>query len=223
MQRLKAFFILLLIVANSTVLLAQKAASIATDLTLLRNFSENAGFTAFGQTVRVQVHFNQKESGYAWINYYINGKYKNDFTALPYDPLINSAIQYTSSSKVGFRQLSIGWQHFFRGGFDGDTWSIYSLAGFGLLTGKVENTYNPVIDTSKYFVPKKAIEGTGTFRRLTLDLGLGAETQIASGFFLYGEARTWIPASRYPSPYLYNNNIPRVGILSGGVRILFDY
>lgn len=203
--------------------ISQKAASLSTDISVLRNLSEDAGFTAFGQTVRVQVHFTKKESAYASINYYTNGKYKNDFTALPFDPLINDAKNYTSSSKVGYRHFSVGWQHFFKGGFDGDTWSIYSLAGLGLLTGKVENTYSTSIDTADYYVPQYAVEGSGTFRRLTLDLGAGVETQIASGFFLYGELRTWIPTSKYPSPYLYNNNMPRVAILSGGVRILFDY
>jgi len=95
------------------------------------------------------------------------------------------------------------------------------LAGFGLLFGRAENTFNKAIDTAKYRVQQ--LPGNGKFRRLTFDVGLGVEAPIGTGFYFYGELRTWLPASDYPSPYLNNNDGPRVLLLNGGLRLLFDY
>ena len=202
---------------------AQTAFSIATDLSLLHDFTKKQQFTSFGQTVQLNFHFTKKESLYTWIAYYINGKYQNDLTALPkFLSTTPPSVSYTSFSKIGYRQISVGWKHYFKGSFETEeSHSIYGLAGFGLLFGRAENTFNKVIDTSKYRVPQ--MPGNGQFKRLTFDVGLGVETLIGTGLYFYGELRTWLPASDYPSPYIYNNDAPRVLLLNGGLRILFDY
>jgi hypothetical protein len=78
------------------------------------------------------------------------------------------------------------------------------------------------VDTAHYHISPSLSAGTATAKRLTLDLGLGTEYPLGPSIYLYGELRTWLPASDFPSPYLYNNNIPRILLLAGGVRILFD-
>jgi hypothetical protein len=203
--------------------IAQVAFSICTDLSLLRDFTKNQQFSAFGQTVQFNFHFTKKESLYTWIAYYTNGKYQNDLTALPrYLSTTPPSVPYTSFSKIGYRQVSLGWKHYFKKSFDAQaTYGIYGLAGFGLLFGRAENTFNKAIDTAKYRVQQ--LPGNGKFRRLTFDVGLGVEAPIGTGFYFYGELRTWLPASDYPSPYLNNNDGPRVLLLNGGLRLLFDY
>ena len=161
---------------------------------------------------------------YAGICYYVNGKYKNGLTAEAKDtPGGTTNLKYTGNSKVGYQQISVGLKHFFAGAYNSEEGlNIYGTAGFGLLTGKIENVFDRVIDTNLYNIPRRAVAGSGRFRRLTFDLSLGAETLLAPGFFLYGECRTWLPASDYPSPYLYNNNTLQVWLLNAGVRILFE-
>lgn len=203
---------------------AQKPVSISTDLSFLRSLSKNQDFTVIGQTVKGEYHFTQKETGYAWVSYYSPGTYTNTLEATAKDPATTPAsISYNVKSRLRFRQVSLGWKHFFIGGIDSEkSWNLYGSAGFGLMAAKVENLYDPVVDTALYNVAQRAIAGTGDFKRLTFDLGLGAEAALASTVFLYAELRTWLPASTNPSPYMYNDNAPRVAILSGGIRILFD-
>ena len=82
--------------------------------------------------------------------------------------------------------------------------------------------FSQVIDTSLYTVP--TTEGSGKFYRLTLDLGGGVEVPVGGSFFMYGDLRTWIPTSDYPSPYLHSNkNVPLPFLLTAGVRILFGH
>ncbi|HVE61634.1 MAG TPA: hypothetical protein VNA26_07440 [Chitinophagaceae bacterium] len=202
---------------------SQVALSVGTDFSLLHDFTKNQQFTSFGQTVQFNFHFSKKQSLYTWIGYYTNGKYQNDLTALPrFLSTTPPSVPYTSFSKIGYRQISVGWKHYFKGGFDiQGSYAIYGLAGFGLVFGHVENTFNKTIDTSKYRVPQ--LPGSGKFRRLTFDLGLGIDVPIGTAFYFYGEVRTWLPASNYPSPYLYNSDAPRVLLLNGGLRLLFDY
>ena len=202
---------------------AQAAFSVGTDLSLLHDFTKNQQFTAFGQTVQLNFHFTKKQSLYAWISYYTNGKYQNDLTALPkFLSTTPPSVSYTSFSRIGYRQISVGWKHYFKETFESEgPYAIYGLAGFGLLFGRAENTFNKTIDTSKYRVPQ--LPGSATFRRLTFDVGLGVEAPIGTGFYFYGELRTWLPASDYPSPYLYNSDAPRVVLLNAGLRLLFDY
>ncbi|MEO6070180.1 MAG: hypothetical protein ABIN57_02460 [Chitinophagaceae bacterium] len=203
---------------------AQYTFSIATDLNLLHNFTKDEAFTTIGQTVYYQLHISKKETGYALISYHTGGKVKNNITAIANNATtFPQKISFSATSKIKLSQISLGWKHYFRGGSNEEqTWGLYSTAGFGLLTVKVENTFNKTIDTLSYKLLPTLSSGTGNVKRLTVDLGLGGEIPIGPSIYFYGELRTWIPASNFPSPYLYNNKIPKMLLLSGGVRILFD-
>jgi hypothetical protein len=203
---------------------AQEGFSIATDFSLLRSISKNQGFFAIGQTIQGNVHFTNTESLYAWLSYYTNGTFKNTLTATAKDPTTSPRnINYTSSSKLSYQQISIGWKHFFVGGAESESaYTVYGLAGFGLVAGKIENTWDKAIDTADYIFELRAIEGSATFKRLTFDIGIGSEARLATSVYLYADLRTWLPASNFPSPYLYNNSLPRVIIASTGIRILFN-
>jgi hypothetical protein len=219
----KKIIFLLILAFSYCHIIAQAAFSLGSDLTLLRDFTKNQQFSSFGQTVQFNFHFTKKETLYTWIGYYTNGKYKNNLTALPrYLSTTPPSVPYSSSSTIGYRQISVGWKHYFKETFEAEgSYAIYGLAGFGILFGRVENTFNTMIDTSKYSVSQ--LPGSGKFRRLTFDVGLGIEAPIGTGFYFYGELRTWLPASDFPSPYLYNSDAPRVLLLNAGLRLLFDY
>jgi hypothetical protein len=221
---LKKLFLLFTIIAAVTAARGQNAFSIATDASLLRNMNKDQKFTVLGQSVRAYFHLAPKATVYTSISYYTGGKFSNTLTALAYDTAtIPQRLNYTASSTLRYRNLSFGFVHFFKGAYNSEeTWNLYGTAGFGLLLGKAENRHNPQVDTALYEKLPLSIEGNGDFKRLTLDLALGVETQIGAGFFLYGEAKTWLRASSYPSPYLFNKKAPNVAILSGGLRILID-
>ena len=123
-----------------------------------------------------------------------------------------------------FRNLSLGWKHYFRGSFnrEGFYLNLYGTAGLGLLSGRIENSYNRQIDTALYTIPQRSIAGIEGFKRLTVDVGIGVETELAVGIYAYADIRTWLPASEFPSPYLYNNDIPQIGVFCLGLRVLFD-
>lgn len=201
---------------------AQGPFSVATDLTLLRSISENQRFWAVGQDVRIDYHITEKESAYTLVNYYTNGKATNTAIALAKDTTTSPrSYAYNATTKVRYRQISMGWKHYFKGQFDTqDNYSIYGFAGFGLLFGNVTTTSNQPVDTLLYTA--QPIEGSGHFNRLTFDLGAGAEVELGTGIYLYSELRTWFPASSYPSPYLYNNDLPRVITWNTGIRVLID-
>lgn len=202
----------------------QSSNSLTTDLSLLRSVTKGQSFTAIGQTIQFQHHFTPKETGYAWVSYYSPGNYKNDLTLVAKDPITTPIVlPYTVESKLRFRQVSLGWKHYFLGSATNENFlNLYGAAGFGLLVSKIENTYTTPVDTTLYYAPTTAIAGTADFRRLTFDLTVGSEFTLATGLYLYAEVKTWLPASSNPSPYLYNNNTPQVIILNGGLRILFD-
>ncbi len=220
---MKKILVIILLLFTKLPLHAQQAFSLATDLSLLRNFSKDQQFTTVGQTIQANFHLTPKESVYAWVSYYVNGKYDNELLATAKDPFSGPDVQYyKSSSKLGFSQFSLGWKHFLKGNYANENWNLYGTAGFGLLTGRVENTHDPVIDTSVFFIPNKSIAGVGKFRRLTFDVAIGSEINLATGLYLYAELKSWLPISNYPSRYLLNNSVPQVLMLNGGVRILFD-
>jgi hypothetical protein len=204
---------------------AQVKFSLATDVSLLRNFSPKQKFWAFGQSVQTNFHFNKKETAYAWLVYHNAGKFKNDFSAnaksLSTTP---SSINYKVQGKWRFREFSLGWKHYFKGSFDAETgWSFYSIAGFGLLFAEVENTTKQNIDTVLYDITTTPKIGIAQFKRLTIDLGIGGEIPLGGNFFIYGDVRTYIPGSDYPSPYLHSNkNVPLPLTANLGLRILFD-
>ena len=189
----------------------------------MRNFSPSQQFFAIGQTIQANFHLAKRETVYAWLSYYTPGKFSNDYTAVAKLP---TTVPPTKRIKVSGRwlsnEISVGWKHYFKGGYDEPTWSLYTLAGFGLMLAKVENSYEPAVDTSAYVFLGPA-PGSNSFKRLTFDLGIGMEYAIGGNFFLYGDIRTWIPTSDYPSPYLHDNrNVPLPITLSAGLRILFD-
>src|SRR4051812_19910828 len=65
---------------------AQPSSSIATDLTVLRNFSPDQEFWSIGQTVRGDFHFSPRETMYAALVYYSPGKFHNYFIATAKSP-----------------------------------------------------------------------------------------------------------------------------------------
>lgn len=203
---------------------AQNAVSIATDVSILRSLSPGQTFWSFGQTVQGIFHIKPQGSFYAQVGYYTNGKSKNPLSATAKELTTTpQRLGYTAYSSVRMRHISLGWQHYFVGTYNNEeSWNLYGTAGFGLLAGRAENRYDKVIDTALYEVPQKALSGSAQFKRLTLDLSLGAEIMLGGGIYLYTDVRTWIPASDYPSPYLYNNNVPRTLMVNGGLRILLE-
>jgi hypothetical protein len=203
---------------------AQIRLSFSTDLSLLRNFSPRQKFWSLGETVQMNFHFNQKQSAYVWINYYTPGKFKNNFTATAKSSNTSPpTMPFKATARWRSNEVSLGWKHYFRGSFNAETgYNLYSTAGFGLMFTKVENNFTPAIDTGLYNAPTLA--GNSEFYRLTIDLGGGVEFPIGGNFFLYGDVRTWIPTSDYPSPYLHSNkNVPLPLMISLGMRILFGY
>lgn len=220
---LKKFVLFPFLFFSCSTLLAQYS-SIATDVSILRSVTRGSSFWAFGQTVQAQYHINPATTAYAWVSYYSNGVFKNRLPAFATNNAISPRqLDYTVKSSLRFRQISLGFRRYLKGAYNSETtWNLYGLAGFGLLLLKATNSYNQPVDTALYIVPQKAIAGTKNLVRLTADVGLGAEMLLGSGIYLYADVRTWIQASRTSSAYLYNDAVPRVVIVSGGIRILFD-
>lgn len=218
----KALFTLLLF--SGYLAKSQNAVSIATDLSVLRSLSQGQRFTAIGQTVQAQYHFTPTEAAYAWGSYYSPGNYKNTLTATAKDPATTpAAVNYTSSSELRFRQLSLGWKHYFKGAYDSeDPFNIYGTAGFGILFAIVKNSHSQSIDTLLYHLPAQSVAGSDDVKRLTFDLALGTELKLGAGIYFYTELRTWLPASSNPAPYLFDKHTPQVAILNGGIRISFN-
>jgi hypothetical protein len=205
---------------------AQPRYSVSTELTLLRNFSPSQKFYAVGQTIQGNIHFSRKGSLYLLFDYFSEGKFTNTFSAgAKQQQTVPSAVSYEVTGRWRYRHYSVGYKHFFFGTFDGEEtiWNVYGVAGFGLLYVKAANTFSQPLDTALYTV-SAPVQGEGEFNRLTFDVGIGVEKSVGGAFFIYGEARTWIPASDYPSPLLHNNEgVPRPLIISGGLRILFGH
>lgn len=206
--------------------MAQVRFSIATDISLLRNFSPRQKFWAFGQGVEADFHFSKKNSGYAWLNYHTQGAFTNRFTATA-DSLntVPQTVGYDVKGKWRFRQVSLGLKHYFKGGYDvEDDWNIYGAVGFGLMFTRVQNELLTSVDTSLYSLAPAPVMGADDFKRLTLDLGIGAEYPLAAGIFLYGDVRTTLPTSDYPSPMLHDTRrVPLPVSGNAGIRILFSF
>ncbi len=198
--------------------------SIGSDASFLRNLSPKQKFWAVGQTLQVNFHFSGDESAYAWLNYYTEGKYKNNFTASAKSILTTpQQIAYTASGQLRFRQISLGWKHYFKGAYNEIKGvNIYGTAGFGLLFARVQNSFSPSVNTVFYATPTKA--GVGTLKKLTFDLGLGSEMLLGGNIYAYADVRTWLPASSNESAYLHHQrNLPLPIMLCAGLRILFDF
>lgn len=200
----------------------QKYISINTDVGLFRNFQPQQQFTTVGNTVILNLHFNPKQSFYIWYSNMLNGKFSNQFLATAKSPIVYpQEIAVTNNAKLKFKQLSIGFKKYLVGDCAIENgWSLYSFAGFGLQMGQISNTQSVPVDTAAYMVPVQ--NGSAHYKRLTLDLGIGAEVPIGGDLYFYTEARTAVPASDYPSPYFLNNkNAPFTGSMHAGIRILF--
>ncbi len=122
------------------------------------------------------------------------------------------------------RQLSFGLKQYLYGNFKRDErFSIYGMAGFGLIIGSASNIFNAIIDTSRYSVQDNVIDGTGKFKRLSFDIAGGWEIPVGYEIYIYSEARLHIPTTNYPSNYLLKNNrAPFLGSINLGIRILFN-
>lgn len=208
----------------SLTLFAQvKQFSVATDLGLIRSFKKEQRFLSFGHTVQAQFHLSDKDAVYVWASYYANGKFKNNVTAIARSGATSpSEINYTNNAEMRLRQFSIGWKKYLKGNYQIEQgYSIYGYAGLGVVFGRMENQHSVAIDTALYDLP--VLSGKRPFKRLTLDLGLGAELPLGNALYLYAEGRTWIPTTDYPSKHLYRNrNAPVTGMINIGMRVLFD-
>ena len=175
-----------------------------------------------GMQLEFCFHVTPKNGIYSWIGFNTNGNFSNRLTASAKSTsTIPQQVNYLDSSQIHFVHISIGWRKYLKGSpTAAKGWNLYSRAGFGLMMGRVNNYSNQQPDTSIYVLPVKG--GDGDFKRLTLDLGLGVEFPIAGDFYLYSEARLFIPTTDYPSKYiLINEKAPLVGSIGAGVRILF--
>ncbi len=222
MKKLTFFFTGFLFASTA---FTQVAFSVATDASLLRNFSPQQKFWSFGQGVEGDFHFSKKNTAYAWINYHTKGSFHNNFMATAKSPSTSpTQTSYTMTGKWQFRQVSLGWKRYFRGAFDAEEgFNLYGAAGFGLLFSKIQNAIVSLPDTSLYELPPTPVTGSGEFKRLTLDLAAGVEFPVGPGIFLYSDIRTSVPTSDYPSPLFHNNeHIPLPVMLNLGMRILFD-
>lgn len=197
--------------------------SIATDISLQRNFKKEQRYTSVGQTINAIIHLTGKEAVYTNFNYYSNGKFKNDVTATAKSPLtLPQQINYVNSGKMRLKHFAIGYRKYLKGSADAEKdWNVYANAGLGIILGRIENTHSVPIDTSLYTVP--VYSGKANFKRLTLDLAVGWEMPIGGDFFIYTEGRVWVPTTDYPSDYIFvNENAPFVGMLNLGLRIFFN-
>jgi hypothetical protein len=196
----------------------------STDLIVLRSFKEEQRFWAVGQNIMVDWHFTHKGGAYVSLSYSSNGNFTNELSATAKAATTSpQQISFDNKAQIRFQQLSLGFKHYFVGTTDAEiNWNLYSITGLGVMFGRVTNSYSTSIDTSLYNAPEQPVNGSGHFKRLTLDLGLGWEIPLSGDVFLYASGKLWIPTSDYPSKYLFvNDDAPLVGMLGVGIRILF--
>jgi len=216
---------LFVVCISSQLVFSQARVSIATDLCAQRSFKEDQRFWALGQNIVVDWHFSPKGTAYGLISYYSVGKFKNSLTATAKSTTTSpQEVTFTNNAEVRFHQISLGWKQYLVGTFDAEIkWNLYTITGFGLMFGKAKNNFSTVIDTTLYNPPEYPVSGSGHFKRLTFDVGLGFEIPVSAAAFVYSEGKLWIPTTDYPSKYLLvNDNAPLVAVLSVGLRILFD-
>jgi len=196
--------------------------SLATDAGIQRNFKKEQRYWAAGHTTQAQFHITPKNGVYVSFAYYSPGRFNNNITAIAKSQQTTpQQINYTNTSKMSLKHLSIGWKKYLKGTPDIEKgWNMYTNAGLGLLLGRVDNSHSVGIDTALYAVP--VLSGRGNFKRLTLDLGLGWEVPVGGDMYFYTEGKVWVPTTNYPSKYIFvNSNAPLVVMLSGGIRIIF--
>ena len=221
----KTKLILLLIAWGlSLTAFSQVRISGSTNVIVLRSFKKDQRFWAIGQDVMVDWHFTSNGGAYVSLSYSSNGNFTNQLSATAKATTTSpQEISFTNKAELRLNQISLGFKHYFVGSTDAEIgWNLYSITGFGLMFGQVTNRYSTSIDTSLYKAPPQPINGSGHFKRLTLDLGLAWEVPMTTEIFLYVNGKVCIPTSDYPSKYLLvNDNAPLVGMLGLGIRILF--
>ena len=196
--------------------------SFSTDASLLHSFRKDQRYWAFGQTITAQLYFSPTDAWYGWFAYYGNGRFTNRLTALATDTAaIPQAIQYLNYAAMKYQHLSTGWKHYFTGSyFAEENLSLYGYAGFGLMFGNVMNKHSISLDTSLYELP--VLSGKASFKRLTIDLGLGIEKPLGGDIYAYFEGRAIVPTTEFPSRHLLvNRNAPFTGSFNTGLRLLF--
>ena len=187
-----------------------------------RSFKKEQQYWAVGHTIQLQYHVSPKVAPYLWLSYYSNGKFVNHLTATAKLPItVPQQINYDNNAKMHFKQFSIGWKRYLKGSYDAvEKWNMYGYGGFGLVLGWVNNSHDKNIDTSLYVVPVRA--GKANFKRLTVDLGLGAEFPVGADIYFYTEGRVWLPTTDYPSKFIFvNKDAPLLGMFNLGIRVLF--
>ena len=220
MLRLLIFLLILPFITQG-----QIAFSMATDASMLRSLDSKQRFTVFGQSVYLKLHLTNTSTVYGLVTYHLNGKYNNSFIAQAKQPgTVPQRVSFTNRSEMRLRHVSFGYKHYLRGHYGNESsFNIYGMGGFGLVIGRAINIFSTPIDTSQYFVPNNIVEGSGNFKRLTLDVMAGFEIPVGYELYVYSEARVHIPTSDYPSGYLVKNeNAPFFAGINLGVRILFN-
>ena len=204
--------------------IAQIPFSVATNLSGLRSLSPKQNFWAIGQKVQANFHFAPRQTAYASLEYYTEGKFKNNFTAVSRSATASpQKINYIATGRLTYRQLSLGLKHYFSGTFNQPAGiSFFGLAGFGFLFARASKSSSIAFDTSLYNSP--VTFGQGKIKRLTFDAGVGAEVPLGGNFYAFADVRTWLPASSNPSRYLHNDDrVPLTLIAGAGLRILFGF
>jgi hypothetical protein len=198
--------------------------SIATDFAYLRNMKKDQRYGSVGQTIYSHFHASPKDGLYGWISYFTPGRFSNSLQAdAKLATILPQLINFKNAAELRIKQYSVGWKHYLAGNaFEEKKINLYSLAGFGLMAGRINNSYNTTIDTSLYNLPTNPLSGAGKFKRLTFDAGLGWEINIGANIYFYNEARGLFPATSYPSKYLLvNKNAPLTLTANAGLRVLF--
>lgn len=204
---------------------AQVKFSAATDLSVLHNFDGKQKFTVAGQSLVPQWHLDKRTTLYVLFTYYANGKYNSTLLATAKSPATQpQTISFANNSEMRLRQFSLGVRKYFIGSFDRlEGFNLYGGGGFGLIIGNASNTFSTFIDTSLYNVQNNVVNGSGDFKRLSLDLVGGVEVPVSYEIFIYSEIRMHIPTTNYPNSYLLkNSNAPFVAGVNLGIRILFN-
>lgn len=223
MQSLKKILFLPFLCCCSVLLKAQGPQfSLATDLSFQKSFKKEQQFWAVGHNTTLNFHLTPKNGVYAWFCYFSDGKFTNALTASAKQPAtLPQQINYNNKARLRFKQFSVGWKHYLKGTPDAEKgYNLYGFAGLGIMLGRVNNEHSVLIDTAIYTVP--VLSGKANFKRLTLDLGAGAEFPIGGDFNIYSEAKVFIPTTDYPSKYIFiNDKAPYTFMLSLGLRLLF--
>jgi hypothetical protein len=223
LQYLKKIIPLALVLGCCMNLFAQDMRfSLATDLTLQGSFKKDQRFWAVGHTTTFNFHLTPKNGVYVWFCYFSDGKFTNALTATAKQAAtVPQQINYENKARLRFKHVSIGWKHYLKGTPDAEKgYNVYGYAGLGLLLGRVINTHSVLIDTAAYNVP--VLSGKANYKRLTFDIGAGAEFPLGSDFYIYSEAKVFIPTTDYPSKYIFiNDKAPYTAMLSLGLRLLF--